>query len=220
MGEFERPCVPYSADSLHHGPFDALFKSFWRYLPEPILDLLVYLPRREYRRFRHYLSGIREVARGIVRRSIIKGDGRDIMSVLLRANDSEDPETKLSDGEVVDQIGSVWTVLRFVSFLTHCRTLLLAGHDTSANTLTWFFWELAKHPESQQEIREEIAAVRARISARDFSMTDLEGMSTMLAGLKVRSVRTHPVFVSLTVPAGVHAAAPYRMGAFKNCCSR
>jgi hypothetical protein len=72
-----------------------------------------------------------------------------------------------------------------------CRTLLLAGHDTSANSLTWFFWELAKHPESAREIREEIAAVRARIGARDFSMSDLEGMSTMLAALKVL-----PTFVS------------------------
>jgi cytochrome P450 len=67
----------------------------------------------------------------------------------------------------------------------------LAGHDTSANSLTWFFWELAKHPESAREIREEIAAVRARIGARDFSITDLEGMSTMLAALKVL-----PTFVS------------------------
>lgn len=73
-----------------------------------------------------------------------------------------------------------------VGLLTHRRTLLLAGHDTSANSLTWFFWELAKHPESAQEIREEIAAVRARIGARDFTITDLEGMSTMLAALKVR----------------------------------
>ncbi|KAI0293606.1 cytochrome P450 [Russula brevipes] len=168
-------------DSLYHGPLDALFKSFWRYLPEPILDLLVHLPRREYRRFRNYLRGIREVSRDIVRRSIVKGDGRDIMSVLLRANDSEDPQTKLSDREVVDQIG----------------TLLLAGHDTSATSLTWFFWELAKHPESAQEIREEIAAVRARIGARDFSITDLEGMSTMLAALK-ESMRLHPIVWQLS----------------------
>ncbi|KAI0269015.1 cytochrome P450 [Russula aff. rugulosa BPL654] len=168
-------------DSLYHGPLDALFKSFWRYLPEPILDLLVYIPRREYRRFRNYLSSIREVSRGIVHKSIVKGDGRDIMSVLLRANNSEDPKTKLSDGEVVDQIG----------------TLLLAGHDTSANSLTWFLWELAKHPESAQEIREEIAAVRARIGARDFSITDLEGMSTMLAALK-ESMRLHPIVWQLS----------------------
>jgi alkylphenol/PAH-inducible cytochrome P450 monooxygenase len=73
--------------------------------------------------------------------------------------------------------------------LTFRRTLLLAGHDTSATSLTWFFWELAKHPESAHEIREEIAAVRARIGARDFSITDLEGMSAMLAALKVPSLR-------------------------------
>lgn len=121
-----------------------------------------------------------------MRRSIVKGDGRDIMSVLLRANGSEDPHTKLTDGEVVDQIGWVWTLCDpFCLFSRVRRTLLLAGHDTSANSLTWFFWELAKHPESAREIREEIAAVRAHIGARDFSITDLEGMSTMLAALKV-----------------------------------
>jgi cytochrome P450 len=104
VNSLKRTCAAFSTDSLYHGPLDALFKSFWRYFPEPILDLLVYLPRREYRRFRNYLSSIREVSRGIVRKSIIKGDGRDIMSVLLRANDSENPKSKLSDGEVVDQI--------------------------------------------------------------------------------------------------------------------
>lgn len=104
MDSFDHTCFS-SVDSLYHRPLEALFKYFWRYLPEPILDLLVYLPRREYRRFRNYLKGVREVARDIVRKSIVKGDGRDIMSVLLRANSSEDPKTMLSDDEVVDQIG-------------------------------------------------------------------------------------------------------------------
>ncbi|KAI0306241.1 cytochrome P450 [Multifurca ochricompacta] len=178
-------------DSLYHGPLDALFESFWRYLPKPILNLLVYLPRREYRRFRNYLGSIREVARGIVRKSIVKGDGRDIMSVLLRANDSEDPRTKLSDNEVVDQIS----------------TLLLAGHDTSANSLTWFFWELAKHPESARAIHEEIAAVRARIGSRDFSISDLEGMSTMVAALK-ESMRLHPIVWQLSRVAANNDVIP------------
>jgi cytochrome P450 len=82
-----------------------------------------------------------------------------------------------------------------ISVLTPCRTLLLAGHDTSATTLTWFFWELAKHPESAREVREEIAAVRARIGARDFSISDLEGMSTMLAALKVPPFLHHLLFL-------------------------
>ncbi|KAH8998341.1 hypothetical protein EDB86DRAFT_839317 [Lactarius hatsudake] len=81
--------------SLYHGPLDALFKYFWRYLPEPIhVYLPRQIPRREYRRFRNYLGRIREVARGIIRKSIVKGDGRDIMNVHLLANISEDAKTK------------------------------------------------------------------------------------------------------------------------------
>jgi cytochrome P450 len=47
---------------------------------------------------------MRNFSRGIIEKSIIEGDGKDVMSVLLRANASEDPSAKLSDIEVVDQI--------------------------------------------------------------------------------------------------------------------
>jgi cytochrome P450 len=80
--------------------------------------------------------------------------------------------------------------------------------------LTWFFWELAKHPESAQEIREEIAAVRARIGVRDFSITDLEGMSTMLAAIKVHSGQIRSVFVSLTYPYRSQCGCTLLYGSF------
>ena len=35
---------------------------------------------------------------------MIRGDGKDMMSVLLRANSSEDPKGKMSNDEIVDQI--------------------------------------------------------------------------------------------------------------------
>ena len=38
---------------------------------------------------------------------MIRGDGRDIMSVLLRANSAEDPKSKMSEEEIVDQISCV-----------------------------------------------------------------------------------------------------------------
>ena len=38
-------------------------------------------------------------------------------------------------------------------------TLLLAGEDTTANTLAWIAYFLAKHPEAQQRLREEVDAV-------------------------------------------------------------
>ena len=40
----------------------------------------------------------------MIKESVAKGDGNDIMSVLLRANASEDPKTRLTNKEVGDQI--------------------------------------------------------------------------------------------------------------------
>lgn len=66
---------------------------------------------------------------------------------------------------------------------------MLAGHDTTAATASWVLWELAKDPEFQRKVREEIRAARAQVTARgdaDFSMADLEGLTLMQAAMKVR----------------------------------
>jgi hypothetical protein len=47
---------------------------------------------------------MRKFSQGMIEKSMVKGDGNDIMSVLLRANASEDPKTRLTDKEVADQI--------------------------------------------------------------------------------------------------------------------
>ena len=47
---------------------------------------------------------MRKFSKGMIEESVSKGDGKDIMSVLLRANASEDPKTRLTDKEVMDQI--------------------------------------------------------------------------------------------------------------------
>lgn len=66
-----------------------------------------------------------------------------------------------------------------------CRTLLLAGHDTTANTMAWFFYEVATHPEAQEHIREEIAAVRARSTEEEYTVAELDSMVYTQAALKV-----------------------------------
>ena len=38
-------------------------------------------------------------------------------------------------------------------------SLIFAGHDTTANTLTWACYELAKRPDVQQKLRDELAGV-------------------------------------------------------------
>ena len=67
------------------------------------------------------------------------------------------------------------------------RSLLLAGQETTASTLNWFLWEIARHPESQERIREEITTVyrRADASGVELTVADLDGMAYTQAALKV-----------------------------------
>lgn len=74
--------------------------------------------------------------------------------------------------------------------LTSNRTILLAGHETSATSLCWVLLEIAKHPDVQKRLREEIRAMEQAIHARgdvDFTATDLDGMPYLSAVIKVSS---------------------------------
>jgi len=85
------------------------------------------------RRFmRSYLRGLLEKKRS--------DDGRDLFSLLCSAR-SETGE-KLSDEDVLD----------------HMIFLMMAAHDTTTSTLTSLTWELARHPEWQERVREESQA--------------------------------------------------------------
>src|SRR5205085_375551 len=55
-------------------------------------------------------------------------DRGDVLSMLLLAKD--DDGTMLTDTQVRDEV----------------MTLLLAGHETTANTLTWTWYELGRNP--------------------------------------------------------------------------
>ena len=91
----------------------------------------------------------------------------------MRANASEDPRSRLSDEEMVAEMNA----------------LTLAGHETTANTVTWMLFELARHPGFQDMLRAEIVQKRAEVSARgdaDLGMDDLESMAYLQAAIKVR----------------------------------
>ncbi len=101
------------------------------------------------------------------------------MAYTVRANISENPKTRISEEEMISQMA----------------VLILAGHETTASTSTWFLWELAKHPEFQDKLREEVMAVRSQISARgdsELTIEDLDGMVYLPAAMKVRSTRSLP----------------------------
>lgn len=78
----------------------------------------------------------------------------------------------------------------YFASLTPIRTILLAGHETSATSLCWVLLEIAKHPDVQKKLREEIRAMEQAIHARgdvDFTAADLDGMPYLSAVIKVSS---------------------------------
>ncbi|KAH9066249.1 cytochrome P450 [Lactarius vividus] len=162
--------------TLYPSWYDLIFKETWKYIPGPLREYIRYIPTREYRGFRSWLDNVRIFSRGLIKQSTDNGDGNDIMSVLLRANGSSNPKNKMTDDEMVDQVA----------------TFISAGHETSAKSLTWYFYAIAKHPEAQVRIREEIALVRARAAGEEFTIADLGSMVYTLATLK-ESMRLDPI---------------------------
>ena len=81
-------------------------------------------------------------------------------------------------------------------------TLTFAGHETTSSTISWLLWELAKHPEFQEKLREEIIDKKAEVSARGdqyFSVDDMETMELLQASLMVRIHRNNEPITELSL---------------------
>ncbi|THH16007.1 hypothetical protein EUX98_g9372 [Antrodiella citrinella] len=123
------------------------------------------------------------------------GNGRhDVMSILLTANKAHNTKTGLTDYEMLSQM----------------RTILIAGHETTSNSLSWGLYELARNPEIQQRLRKEIHDAEAGLKARGrshFTVSDLEAMPFNQACVK-EMLRLHPVVPHTFRIAGKNIAVP------------
>jgi cytochrome P450 len=70
-------------------------------------------------------------------------DHGDLLSMLLAAEDAENPQKRLTDVEVRDQ----------------AMTLFLAGHETTANALSWTWHLLTQHESVRAKMHAELEAV-------------------------------------------------------------
>ncbi|KAJ7852383.1 cytochrome P450 [Mycena olivaceomarginata] len=76
------------------------------------------------------------------------GQGKDIMSILLRNNSQLDWRERLPQDELLGQIRRV-------------STLIFTAQDTTAAALSRMFQVLADHPDVQEELRAEVTAAHA-----------------------------------------------------------
>jgi cytochrome P450 len=97
-------------------------------------------------------------------------DRGDVLSILLLARDDGDG-TGLTDRQVRDEV----------------MTLLLAGHETTANALTWTWYELGKNPDALARLEAEIATIGDRPVTAD----DLPKLPWNLAVIE-EAMRLHP----------------------------
>jgi len=68
------------------------------------------------------------------------------------------------------------------------RTLILAGYETTATSLTWLLLELARHKRVQTRLRNEIHEKEHEIRARGdvgFTANDFDSMPYLTAVIKV-----------------------------------
>jgi cytochrome P450 len=95
--------------------------------------------------------------------------------------------------------------LIFTSFV---RVLIIAGHDTTAATLSWILYELAKDTASQSKLRQEIRQFRAKKSGdTTFSPADYDNMPYLNAVIK-EGLRLYPILPTLYRMAGRDDAIP------------
>jgi cytochrome P450 len=100
-----------------------------------------------------------------------KEDKGDLLSMLLAAQEEETGQG-MSDVQVRDEV----------------MTIFLAGHETTANALSWALYLLARHPDSYRRLRDEATTV---LAGRAASAGDIPRLGFALQVLK-EALRLYP----------------------------
>ena len=124
----------------------AAVDAFMGFLPIALLPfstLIQRLPIPAMTRIRTGQAELDRLIYGMIdQRRASPGDRGDLLSMLLETED-EEGTGKMSNTQVHDE----------------CLTIMLAGHETTANALSFALWLIATHPEVQQRLHDEAVAV-------------------------------------------------------------
>jgi hypothetical protein len=106
--------------------------------------LIEKLPLKRVRRMLAGRERLNQIIYGLIEtRRKTGADGSDLLSMLIRAQDVEGDGAGMSDQQVRDE----------------ALTIFLAGHETTANAMSWTWYLLAQHPEVERRLYEEVSTV-------------------------------------------------------------
>lgn len=140
------------------GPAITASMEYVQYRLENVLALPLGVPTPRNLRFRRALRTLDTILFEIIAQHRHKSerDANDLLTMLMAARDEETGKG-LSDVELRDQI----------------FTFIVAGHETTANALTWTFYLLSQHPEAERHVHTEVAEV---LGGRTPDADDLQHM--------------------------------------------
>ena len=123
------------------------------WITSPFSRIYLALPLPATRRFRRAVRELDAVFADMIARRRGSRSGGDLLSLLMQATDDE-TNVHMTERQLRDEV----------------LTLLIAGHETTANLLTWTLYLVAGDPEVDRRIHDEVRAVlsgRAGLGAED-----------------------------------------------------
>lgn len=156
----------------------------------PAAEVMELLPLPWVRRFKKARGRLDETVYRIIRDRRASGKDRgDLLSMLLAAADTDGDGQGMTDEQLRDEV----------------MTLFLAGHETTANALTWTWYLLCRNPKVEERLHAEVDALGHTPSFED--LPRLEYTRRIIA----ESMRLYPPAYAL----GRRALEPYRIGEYE-----
>ncbi len=150
-----------------------------------------WVPTPAHLRLRRAVARLDRIVYGLIEKRRREGIAHDdLLSRLLQARDEAD-RTGMTDRQVRDE----------------AMTLFLAGHDTTALTLTWAWYLLARHPEALDRLSEEL---RRELAGRPPTLADLPRLRYTEMVVQ-EAMRLYPPAYAI----GRQALTPCRLGGYE-----
>ncbi|QOV91199.1 cytochrome P450 [Humisphaera borealis] len=150
---------------------DVIVRMFSR-ARNPLAPILNRLPLPSNRRFVRAQADVRRTVEHFVLQNRMAGvDRGDLLSTLVRARDTGGETAVMSDDPGGAQDAASAQAMSDIQLRDEIVTLFIAGHETTANALTFALWLLSQNEDAAAKLYSEIDAAGA---GRDLLSADLD----------------------------------------------